>query len=102
MPTMRNFYINADDQCLTGSDPVHTAHITISKLIEHGLCTAQYEPVCAIKTVQSVCDTEPCPNLSIYQTYSNSCNAMQDNAAIAFNGPCIDEDTASLKQGAHL
>ena len=48
-------------------------------------CTREYNPVCGYKTVQ--CIKAPC--YPIYETYSNTCLANNDNSEIIHNWKCI-------------
>jgi hypothetical protein len=48
------------------------------------VCTREYQPVCAAKPVQ--CVAAPC--YPVYETYSNSCVAEGDHAAVIHAGAC--------------
>lgn len=55
-----------------------------------GVCTTEYDPVCAVETRNIVCITGPCPN-EFYKTYGNACEAQVDRAPILFRGECGEE-----------
>ncbi len=69
-----------------------------------GMCTREYRPVCAKKTLAGVqCITTPCPT-SRYITYSNACEAHNQNAMIAIETDCqgLDGITALSQKPVHI
>jgi peptidoglycan hydrolase-like protein with peptidoglycan-binding domain len=54
-------------------------------------CTLEYNPVCGAKPV--VCITTPCN--PVPTTYGNLCSMKADNAALLYQGECIDSGTTN-------
>ena len=52
------------------------------------ICTLQYDPVCALKSIPIQCVTTPCDPPRLYKTYGNSCQAKASGSEIAFKGEC--------------
>lgn len=59
-------------------------------------CGTDYTPVCAKKPFVNVCVTAPCTT-DVYQTFSNACNAVVQNAWVTFQSECGNlENIAAL------
>ena len=52
------------------------------------ICTAQYEPVCALESVPIQCVTTPCEPVLLYKTFGNACGANAEGSKIVFDGEC--------------
>lgn len=70
---------HAVDITLLGNPNIILPQVNVN---EPAMCTQEYTPVCAAKTVQ--CATESC--YPIHTTYGNQCEA--DNSPILFEGEC--------------
>jgi hypothetical protein len=63
------------------------AKLALTRTDLAGVCTQQYEPVCAGYDTGIRCITTPCPSL-VYKTYGNRCSAEADNSVVLFEGEC--------------